>query len=93
MPESEPYELQFSRRAARYLERLDRDRQERIAQVLRGLCVDPFRPGLTKPLKGFPGERAARVGGLRVVFFVNAGERRVEVDDIAPRGQVYRRLD
>ncbi|MCI0656036.1 MAG: type II toxin-antitoxin system RelE/ParE family toxin [Acidobacteria bacterium] len=88
-----PYKLQFSRRAQRYLARLERELQERIASTLRQVAADPYRAGLTKSLKGAAGYRAARVGGLRIVFVVNAKERRVEVDEIAPRGQVYRRLE
>ncbi|MGH2609122.1 MAG: type II toxin-antitoxin system RelE family toxin [Tepidiformaceae bacterium] len=91
--EQPPYKLQFSRRAERYLERVEREMQERIASTLRHVAEDPYRVGLAKPLKGVAGLRAARVGGLRIVFFVNVSERRVEVDDIAPRGQVYRRLE
>lgn len=40
-----------------------------------------------------PGEhRAARVGALRNVFTVDRDRRLVEVSDIGPRGQIYRRL-
>ena len=69
---------------------MDRTGQERVGMMLRLLCEDPFREG-TKKLKGLP-MRSARVGDWRIVYEVFAAESLIQVDDIGPRGQVYRRL-
>ena len=71
--------------------RLDNRSQGRVAERLQDIVHDPYGPA-TKPLQNAAGRRAARVGGLRIVFEVNQAEQTVDVADIAPRGQVYRRL-
>jgi len=45
-----------------------------------------------KPLRGGAGYRGARVGGLRIVFTVDRLAQLVNVIEIGPRGQIYRRL-
>ena len=84
-------QIRLSRRAQRYLERLDRPGQERIARALDRLASDPFHPD-SKPLHGLAGDRVVRVGGLRIVYYVRADDSIVEVERIAPRGEVYRGL-
>lgn len=78
----------LDREAARYFERLDPITQERIASKLDALAEHPTEAG-SKPLHGYPA-RAARVGGLRVVYRFD--DVRLYVLRIAPRGQVYRDL-
>lgn len=63
----------------------------RIVGRLTQLAEDPFGP-YTKPLQGAAGDRSSRVGGLRIVYTVDRDRRLVEVSDIGPRGQIYRRL-
>jgi len=85
------FDVRLSRSAERYLERLPRDMQRRIVGRLTQLAEDPFGP-YTKPLQGAAGDRSSRVGGLRIVYTVDRDRRLVEVSDIGPRGQIYRRL-
>ena len=84
------FDVQLSRSAERYLERLPRDVQRRVVSRLDQIGEDPFAAH-TKPLAGPAGRRAARVGGLRIVFTVDRDRRIVEVSDIGPRGEIYRR--
>jgi mRNA-degrading endonuclease RelE of RelBE toxin-antitoxin system len=85
------YRVQLSRQAANYLRRLGRNDQERIARWIDQIAANPY--GLhTKPLTHLPGRRAARVGGYRLVFTVDDEAQVVNISDIGPRGQVYRRL-
>lgn len=83
------YEVRVARQAERYLSHLPRRAQERILRRLEQVAADPFGPH-TKPLTGLPGRRAARVGDWRIVFAVDGDARRVDVSDIAPRGEIYR---
>jgi mRNA-degrading endonuclease RelE of RelBE toxin-antitoxin system len=55
---------------------------------LEKLKVNPFDPQHSKPLKGRKEQRSARVGDLRIVFWVE--ESTVIVAAISPRGQVYK---
>ena len=84
------YDLQISNRAAAYIDRMDRVGQQRIADMLRLLSEDPYRPG-TKRLKGFP-YRSVRVGDWRIVYEVFPARLLIHVGEVGPRGQVYRRL-
>jgi mRNA interferase RelE/StbE len=85
------FDVRLSRSADRYLERVPRDVQERIVIRLDQVAEDPFGPH-TKTLSGPGAHRAARVGALRIVFTVDREQRVVEVSEIGPRGQVYRRM-
>ena len=83
------YEVRLSREADRYLRRLDEATQQRIQLRLMQIAADPFGPQ-TKALTGAQGLRAARVGGYRLLFSVDAEAMVVRVSVIGPRGQVYR---
>jgi mRNA-degrading endonuclease RelE of RelBE toxin-antitoxin system len=85
------YSIHIARRAAAYLRRLDTRTQARVLQQLDEIAADPYGPH-TKPLTGAGGQRAARVGGWRIVFSVDSAARAVNVSAIRPRGDVYRRL-
>jgi mRNA-degrading endonuclease RelE of RelBE toxin-antitoxin system len=58
---------------------------------LEQIIEDPFGH-YTKPLQGGGGYRGARIGGLRIIFTVDREARRVDIVEIGPRGQIYRRL-
>ena len=85
------YEIILSRQAARYLERLDRTAQQRIIDRLEQLAKNP-RDVFTKPLTNAEGLRSSRVGTWRIVYRIDEPLHEVQVSDIAPRGEVYRRL-
>ena len=85
------FDVRLSRSADRYLDRLPREVQRRIVARLDQVAEDPFGPH-TKPLAGPGDRRAARVGALRIVFTVDRDQHLVDVSDVGPRGQIYRRL-
>lgn len=85
------YEVRLDRRPDNYLRRLDRRTQERINRRLEQIATNPYDPK-TRPLTNAQGLRAARVGDWRILFFVNDDAHIVQIVDIGPRGQVYRRL-
>lgn len=83
--------MELSQNATRYIRRLDPPAQERVAAVVREMQIDPFGPG-TKPLAGSGGNRAARVGGWRVIFQGDSARQLVSISEVGPRGQIYRNL-
>ena len=85
------FQVRIAGPAQRYLARLPRQAQDRILARIDQIADDPYGP-YTKPLRGVGGLRAARVGGWRIVFDVVQAARQVDIADIGPRGQVYRRL-
>ena len=60
------------------------DRLEQLAKNPRDL--------FTKSLTNAEGLRSTRVGTWRIVYCIDESLHEVQVSDIAPRGEVYRRL-
>lgn len=85
------YDIILSRQASRYLDRLDRTAQNRIVDRLDQLAEDPLGP-FTKPLTNAEGLLSSRVGTWRIVYRIDEAAQEVLVSDIAPRGDVYRRV-
>jgi mRNA-degrading endonuclease RelE of RelBE toxin-antitoxin system len=79
---------ELSHRAERQLARLPRDVQERIAQAIDELEVDPFR-GDVLPLKGreWRGRYRKRVGRYRIIFVPRIDSHIVEVSAILLRDE------
>lgn len=82
------YRLLVSPAPERYLRTLDAKTKQRFLLKFNQLVEDPIVH--SKPLKGLPGLRGARVGDWRIVF--ELGDGVIRIDRIAPRGQVYRDL-
>ena len=80
------YRFKVSQQAASYLKRLDTNTKQRINAVLIEACKDPI--GASDHLINRGAERKIRVGGLRVLFRIEAGE--IVVDAILPRGECYK---
>jgi mRNA interferase RelE/StbE len=86
------YRVELSRNAERYLERLDRPTQTRIVVALRHLAIDPYVESLDcKPLAGRAGEYRLRVRKYRIIYSVEDGVLLINVIDIGPRGDVYKK--
>ena len=86
------YALRLSRAADAYLQRLDGKTQQRVERRLTQIAGVPQDPRFSKPLSDAAGVRASRVGGWRILFYVDEAARIVEVTEVGPRGEVYRRL-
>lgn len=87
------YRVGISRRAGTYIRRLDTRMQTRVLGRLAQLSQDPLASAHSKPLTGPTGLRAARVGGLRILFVVDEAAQTVRVAAVGSRGQIYRELD
>jgi len=86
------YRLHVARSADSYQQRLPIAVQQRIATKLAAIAADPFDSRTSKPLTSAGQQRAARVGGFRIIFTVDREQQLINVDEIGPRGQIYRRL-
>ena len=80
------YTVSLSRAAAKYFERCDAPTRDRLRQKLEKLKADPFDAQNSKKLKGRNDQRSARVGDLRILFFVN--DLDIVVAAIGPRGEI-----
>ena len=78
------WRVRLSSGAVKVFKRADRPTQERLAQKIDALAVDPF--AASKPLVNSV-MRSARVGDLRLLLTIDRGEVTVEVVTIEPRGQ------
>ena len=85
------YCVRVHRRAARALDDLPASVRDRVLDLLQVLEVDPFRVGGfdVERLRGMRGWFRARVGGYRVVYWVDEAGGVVSVERIAPRGGAY----
>lgn len=81
--------VQVARQAADYIRGLDLAAQRRIVGRLARIAGDPYGPH-TKLLTYGEGRRSDQEGGSRIVFRADDAERILQVDDIGPRGQIYR---
>jgi mRNA interferase RelE/StbE len=86
------YRVDLSDRAARDLDRLGRDVQERMMRRLEQLAQDPYNARSSAPLTNQGSLRKSRVGGWRIIFTVDNDARSLQVVTIERRGQVYQRI-
>ena len=86
------YEVRLSNRAAKDLDRLNRDTQQRILGRLEHLGANPYDPRFSGQLTNQEGLRKSRVGGWRILFSVDVPGQALNVVTIERRGQVYRGL-
>ena len=80
----------LSRKAQRYLDRLDDATASRILDLIESLCDAPLQESKTKALHGKEPLRRARLGNYRIVYYVD--DDTLEVVRIGPRGDVYKDL-
>jgi len=84
-----PYSIQFTSRARRDLEGLDRAVQRRLRTHIDRLAANPIPAGAKKLQGGEPYYRI-RVGDYRVVYQVEGKQLVVIVVKIGHRKEVYR---
>lgn len=76
--------IQYSRQAAKAIERLDRAAKQRIKSGIEGIPK-----GDILPLRGASGNYRLRIGGWRVIFSYLDDETPYIIK-VAPRGDVYK---
>ena len=86
------YEVLLSHRAAKDLDRLNRETQQRMVRRLEQIGEAPHDMRFSNMLTNQGGLRRSRVGGWRIIFVVDQQRRIVDVLTIERRGQVYNRI-
>jgi len=86
------FQLVIADPAKKRLGRLDRSLQRRVVARFDQLRLDPLSSPLSDWVEGAEGLRKTRVGGWRILFYVNTGKGVIEIRAIRPRGQAYRGL-
>jgi mRNA interferase RelE/StbE len=86
---AEPWSVEFERRAAKDLERLDRPVRQRVFTAIERLADDPQSAWLRK-LAGRL-ESRLRVGDWRVIVELDVAQRTIVVVRVLPRGRAYDR--
>lgn len=77
-------EIQYSKRAVKVIDRMDKPTKQRMRKAIEGL---PY--GDIVPLEGADGYYRLRVGDWRVIFSY-IDDSSILVSKIAPRGEVYK---
>lgn len=83
------YHVSLSGPAEKYFKRCDVSTRDRLREKFEKLKSDPFDEQNSKLLKGRGDQRSARVGSLRILFFVE--DLDIIVTEIGPRGDIYKR--
>ena len=83
------YEVRLSGRAAKDLDCLNRETQQRMVKRLEQIGEAPRDPRLSRMLTSQGGLRRSRVGGWRIIYAVDEEGKTVDVVTIERRGQVY----
>ena len=84
--------IEYSKLAAKALQRMDRPLRNRIREAILGLTLTPPQ-GDIKPLQGIPSGRfRLRVGGYRVIYRYehNGAVTILFIIDVGPRGDIYK---
>lgn len=80
--------IEVKKKAAKYIEALDRTTRQRIRAAILGLLATPPQ-GDIKPLQGTNDDSLRlRVGGYRVIYRVQTD--RIIIDKVDSRGDVYK---
>lgn len=83
------YKLIYHKSTIKFIAKLDKSSQERIAFGLKGLLSIPPK-GDIKTLKGYTGLYRLRIGGYRIIFSIDHDERLIYIQAIGSRGDIYK---
>ncbi len=85
------YSVELYKQAAKYYTKLDVKTQKRIDNAVDVMMKNP-REGLhIKKLKGrLDGKYRYDTDGLRIIYYVDEGDKIVYIEAIGPRGDIYK---
>ena len=78
-------EIHYKKKAVKYINACDKNTKQKIKE-----SIEKIPLGDIKKLKGFDTEYRLRIGDLRILFSME--DDIITINDISPRGQVYKRL-
>lgn len=85
-------QIQYSKKAVKYIDRLDKPTKQRIKKAIEGLTEEPPK-GDIKPLQGFSDCcKRLRVGKYRIIYhYLPDGEIKIlYIMNIDSRGDIYK---
>lgn len=85
-------EIEYSRKAAKYISGLDRPTKQRIKTAIEGLTEIPPK-GDIKPLQGYKdGRKRLRVGKYRIIYNIlpNGEVEILYIINVDSRGDIYK---
>ncbi len=85
-------EIEYSRKAAKYISGLDRPTKQRIKTAIEGLTETPPK-GDIKSLQGYKdGRKRLRVGKYRIIYNIlpNGGVEVLYIINVDSRGDIYK---
>ena len=85
------YNIELYKQAAKYYEKLDRKTQRRINTAIDMMATNPHEGPHIRKLKGrLDGKYRYDTDGLRIIYFVNEGDKTIYIEAIGPRGDIYK---
>ena len=85
------YEVELSRKAAKFYQTADTVTVRRLNRALAILSNDPFRHYTIKKLSGeLAGSYRMRVGAMRIIYSVDNNKKIAYIEVIRFRGDVYK---
>jgi mRNA interferase RelE/StbE len=85
------YEIEFSKKAAKFYQKADTVTVRRLNASLDRLAADPFQQANVKPLTAeLQGSYRLRVGNIRIIYSVDDAIKIVYIEVIGFRGDVYK---
>jgi len=86
------YEIEFSRKAAKFYQKVDTTTVRRLNAALNILAEDLFSHYSIKRLSGeLKGSCRIRVGDIRIIYSVDESQKIVYIEVIGFRGDVYKK--
>lgn len=85
------YNIEFSRKAAKYYQKADTIIAKRLNLAFSKLAEDPFQQYNIKRLSGeLKGSYRLRLGDMRIIYSVDEEKNIVYIENIGFRGDVYK---
>ncbi len=84
------YRIIFSRRAAKFIDALNKGLKNKIKEIMETLQKNPFAYPYRK-IRGEPNLYRIRVGKYRILYEVNKVEGRIIIIKVDKRSRIYRR--
>ncbi|ERM93290.1 plasmid stabilization protein [Caldanaerobacter subterraneus subsp. yonseiensis KB-1] len=81
------YEIEFSKKAAKFFKTQPPQQQKKLAQV-----INKLPNGDVKFLKGYSNLYRLKVGDCRIIFTIDENEELIRILVIGNRGDVYKKL-
>ena len=82
------YAVVFSKKAARFVEKLDRGYKDKVKKITEILRENPFAYPYKK-IRGEPNLYRIRVGKYRILYEIDRSKERINIIKVSGRGKAY----